>query len=200
MPSRTTELRALLLTSVALLSLLCGGCLSHHPIEATVPVTAPVQPDAERPMTIAPDTDALPPQPAAVAPPSLPPGGQQPPAASLPEATMTPAPPKPTTGQPAPEHPVEAAAPAPAPQIVPQLSQAEQQNYEREMNDDVKVAEQNLEHASGRRLNPTQKDLLENVRSFLAQSREASKNGDWERAQKLSDKARKLSIELVNTF
>jgi outer membrane biosynthesis protein TonB len=200
MPSRRTQLHALLATSVGLVSFLCVGCLSHQPMQASVPVTAPVQPDAERPMTIAPDTDASPPQPAAVAPPSLPPSSQQPPAASLPEAKMTPVPPKPTTGQPAPEHPVEAAAPAPAPQIVPQLSPAEQQNYQRNMNDDVKVAEGNLERARGRALNPTQQEMLEQVRSFLAQSRDASKDGDWVRAYGLSQKARKLSIALVDTL
>jgi hypothetical protein len=201
MLNRTTELRALLATSVALVSFVSIGCASQHQMRASVPLTAPVQPDAERPMTIAPDTDATPPQPPAAAPPSLPASSeQQLPVTSLPEAKITPVPPKPASEPPAPEHPVEATAPAPAPQIVPQLSPAEQQNYQREMNDDVKVTEQNLERAKGKQLNPTQKDLLENVRSFLAQSREASKNGDWVRARSLSDKARKLSTELVTTF
>jgi outer membrane biosynthesis protein TonB len=200
MSSRRTELRTLLATSLALISFGCGGCLSHHETKASVPLTAPVQPEAERPMTIAPDTDASPPQPAAIAPPSLPASSEQPPVNSLPEAKMTPVPPKPTTGQPAPEHPVEATVPAPAPQIVPQLSQAEQHNYERKMNDDVKVAEQNLQRAQGRALNPKQQDMLENVRSFLAQSRDASKDGDWVRAQNLSQKARLLSVELVSSL
>jgi hypothetical protein len=199
MCSRTIELPALLTTSLALISLLCGGCL-HHQTQASVPVAAPLQPEAERPMTIAPDTDASPPQPPAVAPPLLPASSEQRPLSSLPEANMTPVPPKPTSGQPAPEHPVEATVPAPAPQIVPQLSQAEQQNYERKMNDDLKVAEQNLQRANGRALNPNQQDMLEKVRSFLAQSRDASKDGDWVRAQSLSQKARLLSAELVSSL
>jgi hypothetical protein len=38
------------------------------------------------------------------------------------------------------------------------------------------------------------------IRSFLSQSRDASKDGDWARAQNLAQKARLLSNELINSF
>jgi hypothetical protein len=39
--------------------------------------------------------------------------------------------------------------------------------------------------------------LVEKIRSFLGQSRDAGKGGDWVRAQNLSQKARLLSAELI---
>jgi hypothetical protein len=151
-------------------------------------------------MTVAPDTDALPPQPPAASAPSVPADADKTPLDSLPQSKMTVPPPKPPAGQPSTEHAAEAQVPAPAPQIVPQLSQADQQNYQRKMNDDVRIAEQNLQRVNGRSLNATQQDMLEDIRSFLAQSRDASKNRDWVKAQSLSQKARSLSVELVSSL
>lgn len=200
MPNRNTQFRMLLATAVAMVSLVCGGCLLHRTTQAAAPVSAPPQPEAERPMTVAPDTDALPPQPSATSPPSVSANADETPLDSLPQSKMTVPPPKPPSDQTSTERAAEATVPAPAPQIVPQLSQADQQNYQRKMNDDVTVAEQNLQRANGRNLNATQQDMLENIRSFLAESRDASKNGDWVRAQSLSQKARSLSVELVNSL
>ena len=74
----------------------------------------------------------------------------------------------------------------PAPQISPQLSQADQESYQKKTNEDVAVAEGNLQQANGKQLSAAQKDLQEKIRSFLTQSREASKTGDWARAQNLA--------------
>ena len=52
----------------------------------------------------------------------------------------------------------------------------------------------------GKALSAAQQDLAEKIRSFLAQSRDASKGGDWARAQNLSQKARLLSVELINSL
>jgi hypothetical protein len=49
-------------------------------------------------------------------------------------------------------------------------------------------------------LNAAQQDLVGKIRSFLSQSRDASKDGDWSRAQNLAQKARLLSDELINSF
>ena len=86
------------------------------------------------------------------------------------------------------------------PLISPQLSAADQQNYERKMNDDVGAAEKNLQQANGRQLNAAQQDLVEKIHSFLDQARDASKGGDWARAQNLAQKARLLSTELVDSL
>ena len=66
--------------------------------------------------------------------------------------------------------------------------------------DDTTTAEKNLQETSGKQLNAAQQDLVGKIRSFLAQSRDASKDGDWARAQNLAQKARLLSAELINSF
>ena len=148
-------------------------------------------------MTIAPDTDASPPsETAPIVPPAV--AAEEPaPPITIP-ATKAPAPRRP------PEPPVETAveqpARKPAPVISPQLSPADQANYEKRTGDDVSVAEKNLQGSQGKQLNASQQDLVDKVRSFLAQARDASKSGDWARAQNLAQKARLLSIELINSL
>jgi len=151
-------------------------------------------------MTTAPDTDASPPpESASVAAPTLPPASPVTPPVVIP-ATTPPAPHKPTSGQPsaeaedtAPSHPV-------APQISPQLSPTDEAAYQRRTGEDVSTAENNLQQTEGKQLNAAQVDLTEKIRSFLAQSRDASKEGDWARAQNLAQKARVLSVELINSL
>jgi hypothetical protein len=65
---------------------------------------------------------------------------------------------------------------------------------------DADVAQKNLKQANGKVLNAAQQDLQEKIRSFLAQSDEAGKAGDWSRAQTLAQKARLLSVELVDSL
>ena len=62
------------------------------------------------------------------------------------------------------------------------------------------MARKNLQAARGKQLNAAQQDLVDKIGSFLAQSLDASKGGDWSRAQNLAQKARLLSVELVNSF
>jgi hypothetical protein len=175
-----------------------GGCAEKQ-VHASAPV-APVPVEAVRLMTIAPDTDAAPPpESAAVPAPTLPltatPAPQpvsvpaeKPPAPHKPSAEQTPA-----EGDAAPSHP-------PVPQISPQLSPSDQAAYERKTGEDISVAESNLHQTEGRQLNAAQTDLTEKIRSFLAQSRDAGKDGDWGRAQNLAQKARVLSVELINSL
>ena len=66
--------------------------------------------------------------------------------------------------------------------------------------EDTAVAEKNLQQTSGKQLNAAQQDLVGKIRSFLSQSRDASKDGDWVRAQNLAQKARLLSDELIDSF
>jgi len=101
------------------------------------------------------------------------------------------------------EHPVEADQPPaehPAPQISPQISPTDQSLYARKTSDDIAVAERNLQQTNGKRLSAAQQDLADKIRSFVAQSRDASKTGDWDRAQNLAQKARLLSTELLNSL
>jgi hypothetical protein len=98
------------------------------------------------------------------------------------------------------EAPAEPPARTPAPQISPQLSAGDQASYERKTTEDAAVAEKNIQGASGRQLNAAQQDIVDKVRSFLSQARDASKTGDWARAQNLAQKARLLSVELANSL
>ena len=64
------------------------------------------------------------------------------------------------------------------------------------MNESVAIAQKNLDAAKGRTLNPTQSDLASKVTSFLQESKDAAREGDWTRARNLAKKAQVLSEEL----
>jgi len=149
-------------------------------------------------MNAAPDTTAEPPVEAVIPPPSLPPAVASPPPVPIP-SKKTAGPRKPVAEQPATEGPTEPPAHSPPPQISPQISPGDQASYERRTGDDIAVAEKNLSDAGGTQQNASQQDLVDKIRSFLAESRRASKDGDWARAQTLAQKARLLSVELINS-
>jgi hypothetical protein len=180
------------------LALAAGGC-SQKKVQAAAPVAAAPAPETERPMTTAPDTDASPPLDAVTAPPALPAAATPPPAVAMPRTNPVPAPNRPRAEQPNPEA-AEPAAHPPAVQISPQLSPGDQASYEHSTNDDLAIAEKNLQQASGRQLSAAQQDLVEKIRSFTGQARDAGKDADWTRAQNLAQKARLLSIELINSL
>jgi hypothetical protein len=173
------------------------GCGEKN-VRATVPARAPLSAEAARPMTVAPDTDATPPQEALSSPPVLPTDVSNYPILTIP--SIQPAAPHRPAEQPVTEASSEQPAHAPAPQITPELSPHDQASYQRRTNDDLTVAESNLHQASGKQLNAAQQDLVAKIRSFLAESRDASKSGDWTRAQNLAQKARLLSVEFINSL
>lgn len=188
MPSQQKRGRilvALLLSGLAFTGAGCARRSAHAAPPANNPPSRPVESSTsgDAAPTTAPDIQT---------PPSVP-------ASTLPENTSGPNPPKPPAPhKPAPEQP--AAPKPPAPQISPQMSPGDQASYERKTNEDMSEAEKNLQMATGRQLNASQTDLFGKIRSFLDLSREASKGGDWARAQNLAQKARLLSVELVNSL
>ncbi|MBI3484619.1 MAG: hypothetical protein HY012_05640 [Acidobacteria bacterium] len=124
-----------------------------------------------------------------------------------PELVVPPAkksPPHSTTPRTAPVEPPATPAettPKPAPpRMSPRLSPAEQAEYERKTNAAIAAAEKNMQTTYGKQLNAAQSDLLEKVRGFLGQAREAARAGDWQRAHNLAQKAQVLSVELVNSL
>jgi len=178
------------------LSIASSGCASQR-VHALAPVTAvpiPEVSESQRPMTSAPDTDAIPPVEATATPPEVA-VESAPPPDSIP---VTRAPRRPVE-QPVAEAAAEPPARPAAPQISPQISPVDQASYERKTNDDVSMAKKNLQAAQGKQLNAAQQDLVDKIRSFLAQSLDASRSGDWARAQNLAQKARLLSVELMNS-
>jgi hypothetical protein len=86
------------------------------------------------------------------------------------------------------------------PSITPQLPPAEAQALQQQMNKSVSAAERNLAAANGKSLNAAQLDLVSKVKSFLADSREAAKEGDVRRANNLAKKAQVLSEELAGSL
>lgn len=177
-----------------------AGCWKTAKASPPVAVAPAPEPSDAKPLTnIAPDTDALPPPENVPTPPN--------PA----ETAVAPLPVEPAQTKPAPpsrKPPAESAADsqpeqparAPAPQISPQLSPGDQASLQHKTQEDIFVAHKNLQQSSGRVLSAAQKDLVDKIQSFLNQSDEASKAGDWSRAQNLSQKARLLSVELVDSL
>ncbi len=82
----------------------------------------------------------------------------------------------------------------------PRISPKEQAAYEKRTNAAIAAAEKNLQTSYGKQLNAAQSDLLEKIRGFLGQAREAMRAGDLLRAQNLAEKAQVLSVELVNSL
>jgi len=187
---------------------LCGiatatvGC-AQKSVKAAAPVPvapAPSLADSKPLTTIAPDTNATPP------PENVPPPPNPSPTIT-PSLPVTPArtKPAPPVRKPAPDPGAENASEQPtarpaAPQISPQISPSDQITFQKKTEDDINVANKNLQQAVGRQLSAAQLDLVEKIQSFVAQSNEASKTGDWARAQNLSQKARLLSNELVESL
>jgi outer membrane biosynthesis protein TonB len=200
MPSRRIEGRFVFAFIASGLVLPMAGCIRQK-VHAAAPVAATPAPpvaETERPMNIAPDTNASPPTDAVIPPPAIPDNATAPPPDTIPHPKTGPKPPKPAQ-EPAPEPAADQPHPPP-PQISPQLSPGDHANYERKTNEDIAVAEKNLQQANGKQLSAAQNDLVEKIRSFLSQSRDAAKGGDLARAQNLAQKARLLSVELVESL
>jgi len=81
--------------------------------------------------------------------------------------------------------------------LAPQLSQQEIAAAQAQFNESVAIAQRNLDAAKGRTLNPVQADLASKTVTFLQESREAVRDGDWTRARNLAKKAQVLSEELA---
>jgi outer membrane biosynthesis protein TonB len=191
MPSRPIDAPVAAAAALVLCALTVGlgGC--NHKVQAAAPVASAPAPTPKQPPAVTPAPD-------------LPKETDTPPATDSLPVTTTPPPAPPHKSTPKKSEtsaePAEQPTRPPAPQISPQLSADDQASYERKTNEDISEAEKNLGQAAGKQLNAAQQDLEEKIRSFLGQSRDASKTGDWARALNLAQKARLLSIELVNSF
>ncbi|HEY0704049.1 MAG TPA: hypothetical protein VGD60_14870 [Candidatus Acidoferrales bacterium] len=178
------------------------GC-GHKSAKAAPPVASAPEPslaDSKPLTTIAPDTNATPPLENVPAPPN--PAPTSTPSLPVSPAHTKPAPParKPATDTSAESASEQAPARPAAPQISPQISPGDQAALQHKTGDDLNIAQHNLQQSSGRQLSAAQHDLVEKIMSFMAQSNEAGKTGDWARAQNLSQKARLLSQELVESL
>jgi hypothetical protein len=194
--------RSLTLLCLCGLALATVGC-SEKNVKAAAPVAAapaPAPADSKPFTTIAPDTTATPPLENVPAPPS-PVVTATPPLPVTPVRTKPAPPPRKPPVDTSGENATEQASSRPAaPQISPQISAGDQAAFQRKTEDDIATTQKNLQQASGKQLSAAQRDLVEKIQSFVGQSNEASKTGDWARAQNLSQKARLLSNELVESL
>lgn len=171
---------------LAALALGAAGC-KKEPVQAAPPVdTAPTPAETE----LKPPETGTSAEPAALPEPVAPEPAKPEPSPPTPRARTTPPPEPEAEPQPS----------VPPPRISPRLSPAEQADYERRTNAAIAVAEKNLQTAYSKKLNSAQHDLVQKVRGFLAQAREAIRAGDWMRAYSLAQKAEVLSSELVNSL
>ncbi|MGA8144103.1 MAG: hypothetical protein WB987_09475 [Candidatus Acidiferrales bacterium] len=199
MPSREICARVVVALFACGFPLLATGC-GQKKVQAAAPVSsAPASAAIETPppSTIAPDTTARPPVASQTPPPDIPVSSTAPPPIIAPATKPAPKPQKPV---PEPAAVAEDHARPAAPQISPQLSDNDKSNYRRGTAEDIGVAKGNLEQTNGKRLNAQQTDLVDKIRSFLEQSNSAAKDGDLARAKNLAQKARLLSVELVNSL
>src|ERR1700734_3348959 len=202
MPSQESKALMGLLALVCVCALTAVGCTDKTVKAANPPPAVPAPAVAgSKPITnVARDTSALPPVADAT-----PPVTNTPPAAtaSLPVTPVhtKPAPPPPKhSAEPVTETASEQSAKPAAPVILPQLSQGDRDAYEHQTQDDIKVAQDNLSRSTGRQLSAAQSDLVQKIQSYLKDSFAAGQEGDWFRAQQLSQKARRVSDELVASF
>jgi hypothetical protein len=199
MPNRRNTIRHFVLLLAGAASLFTAGCRPKK-VVAAVPVVAPPSSDV-RPMTIAPDTDATPPLEQTASAPSLPAPSVNSQASGIATTQVAPPPRRPTTAPSQTETTDADSAERPQPpRIALELSPGDQAAAQHRVDDDSALAAKNLQNITGRQLNAAQQDLADKVRSFLAQSADAGKIGDWTRAQNLAQKARVLSIELINSL
>ena len=84
--------------------------------------------------------------------------------------------------------------------LVPELSPQEAAAAQQQFAESASAIEKNLALARGRKLTPAQADLVSKVNGFMAEAREASREGDLARARNLARKAQILSEELVASF
>ena len=201
MPSRNSNARALLALLAGGMSLLGIGC-GEKKVQAAAPVSAPPAKAAIEtppPSTIAPDTTAMPPVASQAPAPEIPPSSEAPPPIIAPATKPAPKPQKPAP-EPEPSTTAEDHARPRAPQISPQLSENDKTTDQRAIAEDIGVAEGNLKQTEGKPLNAQQSDLADKIRSFRDQSASAMKEGDLARAKNLAQKARLLSVELINSL
>jgi len=84
--------------------------------------------------------------------------------------------------------------------LVPELSPQEAAAAKQQFAESVATIERNLASARGKNLTAAQADMVSKVNGFMAEAREANREGDWARARNLARKAQILSEELIASF
>jgi hypothetical protein len=163
--------------------------------------TAPASPSTPPTADAKPQTEPTPAAPQTAAPASADDQTPTPPPASLPTSTPKPAEKKnPPAKAAAPGHKVvvrNGGAKDQSAQLAPGMSK-EQELQSREATTRLLVTtDANVKSVAGRQLTSAQQGMLDQIRTYMKQSKQASDLGDLARAHTLADKAHLLSDELV---
>jgi hypothetical protein len=81
--------------------------------------------------------------------------------------------------------------------IAPGMSKQQALQQRNTTNHLLEMTDQNLKTIKSRTLSAAQQDTVKQIRTYMKQSKEASDDGDVERAYTLANKARMLSGDLV---
>jgi hypothetical protein len=85
----------------------------------------------------------------------------------------------------------------PTVQLAPGVSQKQASTQAQKTTELLASTEANLKTISGRQLNPSQQDVVSQIRKYMEQSKQAADEGDSQRAHNLAVKAHLLSDDLV---
>ncbi len=191
-PSRARRAGNATLVALACTLALGVSACRKRAVQASPPAGVPA-PDSQPGPAKKPETRSKTPSETSPAP-------TPPPTLNVPPPKPAPSKPKPSTPDPKLPAP-DPAPPKPAPpQISPRISPEEQAQAEKQTNEEISWAEQNLQKSYGKTLNAAQHDLVEKIHGFLGQAREALRASDWVRARNLAQKARVLSVELADSL
>jgi type IV secretory pathway VirB10-like protein len=160
-------------------------------VKPAPPVKLPEQkPPEQKPLPMPPPTEIK--EPAQI---PLPAPQKTPPPRPAPRRRRTP----PTPPPPPPAEQPPAQPPAPPPQLGEILPNAERRQYEADYAQSLSRARSALQQASGKSLNPTQKETVERIKTFLQQAEE-SKGKDLATALQLARRADVLGQDLLKDF
>jgi hypothetical protein len=84
-----------------------------------------------------------------------------------------------------------------SPQLAPGMSEEQTQHNRENTNQLLATTDANLKRVAGRQLSPAQQSMLEEIRTYMTQSKAAASAGDLNRAHTLAYKAHLLSDELA---
>ena len=188
----------LLLASVLVL----GGCKKKKPavpppqaqaptITQPAPETQPPAPAASEPNRPEPEVK----QPETAAQPSTPPAPKPKPKRTV-KKTPPPAPEKPAEKQPSKTVVTEGGTQPATPQLSASMPNDKAIHQQLSTNQLLEATDYNLKNIS-RALSPDEQAMVQHIRSYVQQSRDAVKDGDTERAYNLALKAHLLSDELI---
>jgi hypothetical protein len=83
------------------------------------------------------------------------------------------------------------------PELAPGTSKEQQLHKRENTNQLLATTDANLKSVTGRQLTPAQQSMMEQIRTYMSQSKAASNSGDLDRAHTLAYKAHLLSDELA---